>query len=594
MATISQNQYDYLNNLVKAGGGNGEWAKAQLQGATVEAPNPTPAPSGSAGSSSNPFTPTVFKPVAYTPPSQSAPAPNYSTPSTPSYSAPSLGSQYSNVPGTNWQSTNPSNPNSSKYYADGSPVPSISYDNQQTGQHFSGYSTPQQFQSIINAGDAAAQSRAVSGLINSGSLISNDSIYKPMAASQGTPQPQTASAASYPSGGGVMTPQAAYSGSASGSPGMPSGGTDYAAIAAARTAAALAQKKTVADAQKTSLDQSYQRANQITQDNRTLENLQMDRTLNPFSGQSGYQKAVVGRERTLADETAQKNLLAAKGNVDQTLADYQNATAEQQASMADELQRADRAYQLQLAQFNQQAQNQAFNQNLQTQQFGQQQQNQAFNQGIQQAGVTGFYDPYASQKQQMQANSAAWFNASPAEKQRLAAENQSIGASIGAKQDANGNWAFPQAQPTVAAQQFAYQQARDAIKDKQYQQQFDRDTQQFGLDYALKQASLQNQITNDQAQRAIGYMNANTSAQNAANSASNASAQLEQSKSAQAQKIYQDTFNNLQSLYTAKDPYSGTISVTNPTALRSAIIAKNLPDDQTISLLTAFGLPINP
>lgn len=34
MASISQNQYDFLNSLVQAGCGNGEWAKSQLSGAS--------------------------------------------------------------------------------------------------------------------------------------------------------------------------------------------------------------------------------------------------------------------------------------------------------------------------------------------------------------------------------------------------------------------------------------------------------------------------------------------------------------------------------------------------------------------------------
>jgi hypothetical protein len=42
MAVISQNQSDYLNGLVKAGGGNSEWAKAQLQGSSVAPVNKTP------------------------------------------------------------------------------------------------------------------------------------------------------------------------------------------------------------------------------------------------------------------------------------------------------------------------------------------------------------------------------------------------------------------------------------------------------------------------------------------------------------------------------------------------------------------------
>lgn len=42
MASISQNQYDYLTNLSKGDDGNAAWAKSQLQGATVEAPKAAP------------------------------------------------------------------------------------------------------------------------------------------------------------------------------------------------------------------------------------------------------------------------------------------------------------------------------------------------------------------------------------------------------------------------------------------------------------------------------------------------------------------------------------------------------------------------
>lgn len=188
---------------------------------------------------------------------------------------------------------------------------------------------------------------------------------------------------------------------------------------------------------------------------------------------------------------------------------------------------------LQTDQFNNQAQNQQFNQNLQTNQFNNQVQNQNFNQNMQ-------------------------------------------------------------------VQQFAYQQTRDSIKDQQYQQTFDLNVKQQGLEYALKQATLANQITNDQAQRAIGYMNAQTSQQNAstsatnsANSQANVQADNQRADLTSAAKTYQDTFSNLQSLYTAKDPYTGTISVTNPQQLRAAILAKNFDDQTTIKMLSDFGLPIH-
>lgn len=58
-----------------------------------------------------------------------------------------------------------------------------------------------------------------------------------------------------------------------------------------------------------------------------------------------------------------------------------------------------------------------------------------------------------------------------------------------------------------AREQFAYRQARDAIADKQWQAVFDRDVQQFGLNYALQMLSEQNQQAYRQAQVALGWAN---------------------------------------------------------------------------------------
>lgn len=68
---------------------------------------------------------------------------------------------------------------------------------------------------------------------------------------------------------------------------------------------------------------------------------------------------------------------------------------------------------------------------------------------------------------------------------------------------------------TMEAQQFAYQQARDVIKDEQYKQQFDEDVRRFGLEFALKEAMQEHQISSDNAQLAISRMNAQTSRMNA-------------------------------------------------------------------------------
>lgn len=58
-------------------------------------------------------------------------------------------------------------------------------------------------------------------------------------------------------------------------------------------------------------------------------------------------------------------------------------------------------------------------------------------------------------------------------------------------------------QMDMAQEQFAYQQARDAISDQQWQAIFDRDVQQFGLNYGLNMLQENNQQAYRQAQLAL-------------------------------------------------------------------------------------------
>jgi hypothetical protein len=125
-------------------------------------------------------------------------------------------------------------------------------------------------------------------------------------------------------------------------------------------------------------------------------------------------------------------------------------------------------------------------------------QNQEFNQGIQQANLTGVYNPYAKQEQQMQANSAAWFNASPEEQARLAAANQQIGALIGAKQDAQGNWIYPQGQQTLAGQQ------QEANLTGMYNGNPTYQAQQQAIQNAINRAGAFGQVTNPEDAQILG------------------------------------------------------------------------------------------
>lgn len=104
------------------------------------------------------------------------------------------------------------------------------------------------------------------------------------------------------------------------------------------------------------------------------------------------------------------------------------------------------------------------------------------NNAIAKANLTGQYqDPQTALAiQQMQRNSAAWFNATPEEQARLADQNQQLGASIGATQDANGNWVFPQGQQTLQAQ--AAELQRQQVQQQLKSGDINNATAQFKLD----------------------------------------------------------------------------------------------------------------
>jgi hypothetical protein len=162
--------------------------------------------------------------------------------------------------------------------------------------------------------------------------------------------------------------------------------------------------------------------------------------------------------------------------------------------------------------------------------------NNADNQAIQQAQLTGTYqNPQTlSLIDQLMKDKAGWAGTTDAgQRQGFAGDANNLRAQLTGMGVHNVDQLFgsgvgiPQAQAnagkvgvqTQAArehdQAFAYQKARDAITDKQYQQKFDQDVKQNGLDYAIKQAQLNHQISNDAAQNAISQMNANTSRENA-------------------------------------------------------------------------------
>lgn len=411
MASISQNQYDYLNNLVQAGGGNGEWAKSQLNGATVYAPppvasapsNPVPKPAQSTstpysqgnsygGSSSVPAPSTASYSSS---PNYTSSAPSYSVPApaAPSYSGQS--NVIGNVSGSS--NTNQSYQNIYDNYRANNPgVNQINTYSDKTGNVYNTTSmTPQQTYALMLNKDGNQNSNAI--LSGMGLDINGNPVYAPppvnytknaqvdampidqqLAYYKAHPQEAQQEIARAQSVGGSaaqswasqlssMVPQTGQQ-QGGGQQGMSSGATQlsgggYApaasgfgqlspaqiqAEAQSKIAQQIAERTRIANQTKAGYNTSFDRLNKLTQDNRALENVSNQRNLNPFSGKSDYAQGMIAREREITDRQNQQDLQSKLGSVDSQLGDFLNQTPEMQQQIINDLTRQEREYGLQV------------------------------------------------------------------------------------------------------------------------------------------------------------------------------------------------------------------------------------------------------
>lgn len=221
---------------------------------------------------------------------------------------------------------------------------------------------------------------------------------------------------------------------------IPQSMPNYNDIAAAEQARYLAERERIANQQKQGLTSAFQRSNAILGENRTLEDAELARTLNPFSGRTSYAKGMVGRQRTLADESAQGNFNAAIQGVEQGLADDRNTAA--QAIMA-------RAYQLE---------------------------QDAKNFDLDYAGVFG-------QGQ----NGGPLSLAARQQAYNQYADNRDYNYQVGRDQVADDRWkAEFDENKRQYGEQFAYQKLRDKIGDDRWKAEFDEDVRRFGIDDAWR------------------------------------------------------------------------------------------------------------
>lgn len=237
--------------------------------------------------------------------------------------------------------------------------------------------------------------------------------------------------------------------------------------------------------------------------------------------------------------------------------------------------------------------------------------NYGLNKSAQEAQLTGLYNPYSDQISKMQANSQAWFKSSPEEQQRLAAENNTIAAQIGANKDANGDWVYPTGQQTVAEnqrqvqndqwnKQFDYKKQQDALNRQDA-------AQEFGLKQALQAAQIGNMSADNARQNAsLGMQSSNQNLNNLYKiweytgqapegiPGVAAGTPLSSRSGSSGQSSLTSKISQYRQMYTAKDPQTGSLTVTDPVSLRKAIIANAGSEDEIDQLLQFFGIADTP
>jgi hypothetical protein len=228
---------------------------------------------------------------------------------------------------------------------------------------------------------------------------------------------------------------------------------DRAAEARRRVQMAIEERRRQTEQQKTGNQTSYNRAREDIGDDRVLEDVRNERRLDPFSGRSDYALGMIARERGRSDREMQQDLLTRQANADQGLADFEKLSFEEQQRLIDQFKREDRDYGLR----------------ANDQQFNQYDRNRNFDRGV-----------YEDDRD---------FNRGAYESDR--GYNRGV---------------------TESDRNFDYQQARDQIQDKRYQQEFDENQRRYGLEYATKKAMEDKQLS-------LSWYNAKTSRQNSNNSA---------------------------------------------------------------------------
>lgn len=254
---------------------------------------------------------------------------------------------------------------------------------------------------------------------------------------------------------------------------------DLEAEAKARIDRLTADKERVAKQTKDSLTTNFNRLRDAVNQDRSLQDVTDQRSLSPFSGRSDYAQGIKALTRDKQDREYTSNYQTQLGNVDAQLNDWLNLAPEQQLQIQNELTRLERDYGLQVGSL------------MGT--FGGQ---RTLAGSAQDANYTGYYGGQRTMQAQQQdfANQMAMaelmgtYNG----QQTMAAKNQ----------DWQNRFAYGQATGTFNNGQTTLAKQQMDSQNSQWEQKFNEDVRQFGLQYALQKWSAQQSASNAAADNA--------------------------------------------------------------------------------------------
>lgn len=284
------------------------------------------------------------------------------------------------------------------------------------------------------------------------------------------------------------------------------------------------------------LKNNAQYSNQLIRDNRALEDWKFRNSNDPTNGRTAFMAGTLERGRQIDDTYRASELNGKLNTISQELADFDKLTPERQRQIYNELLKLERDF--------------ALNQGQLTGNYGGQRtlQGQQFDRSV-----------YESDRD---------FNYG-AGRDQIADQRYEREWDYGVGRDQIGDTRYDQ--------EWNYQVGRDQVADQRYDQEWDRGIYESDRDYALRKQQESRIAANSGGGSSGG---------------SNGSQSSGQPKPISTGEMNTIT-NMLNERYTIKSE-NGQIRVSNPYAMRQAIIALDLPNDEdTDKLLRYYGLSVS-